>query len=440
MLGARLGGAILAVASTASILTMAAQPVAAYLNPAFRNGAQMSDWRQYRGDADHRGWNQSETILSPTNVGDLQILWRAYGGFNSSPAVAHGIVYDGDANLGAFSVDCATDGSYCSPLWYGGTGYPDWDSPAVAGGMVYMQSTQGLFAFKVGCASDGSKCAPVWTDPTIGNTGYTSPAVANGWLYSATGNGDLRGYDLARCAAQGGECHADWIVPLGFMSYSSPAVSKGVVYVGGRDGYLYAFPARCSTGGGTCSAIWKGPIGPGTNSSPAVANGEVYMPSLDGHMYVFAVGCGKNGAICQPKWTAQLDDVYINGSPAVTNDMVYVPGTRRLFAFPVNCRSDGGLCSPTWMSRKTGVGGSFAASPAVANGVVYIPTQGRYQGNGRLLAFNAYCTNANHVCKPIWRSDYLGAMTNSSPAVAHGMVFVASNSGMFYAFGLPPTQ
>jgi outer membrane protein assembly factor BamB len=164
------------------------------------------------------------------------------------------------------------------------------------------------------------------------------------------------------------------------------------------------------------------------------------MPANGGYMYVFAVGCGKNGAICQPKWTAQLDDVYGNGSAAVTDDMVYVPGTRRLFAFPVNCRTDGGVCDPAWVSRKTGFGGGFAASPAVANGVVYIATQGKYQANGRLIAFNAYCTNATHVCRPIWRSPYLGAMVNSSPAVAHGMVFVASNNGMFYAFGLPATQ
>jgi outer membrane protein assembly factor BamB len=139
-----------------------------------------------------------------------------------------------------------------------------------------------------------------------------------------------------------------------------------------------------------------------------------------------------------PLWTTDMNGKQINGSPAVTSDMVYVPAGRRMYAYPVNCRADGAVCKAAWRSSKVGAYGIIASSPAVANGVIFVSTQGRYQAGGRLLAYNAYCTNARHLCSPIWRSAKLGAMVNSSPAVSNGMVFVASNNGMFYAFGLPP--
>ena len=47
------------------------------------------------------------------------------------PLVLVSGVYNGDANLSAYPAKCRTDGGYCSALWNGGTGYPDWASPAV---------------------------------------------------------------------------------------------------------------------------------------------------------------------------------------------------------------------------------------------------------------------------------------------------------------------
>ena len=442
MLGTRFGGRIAAVATAASLFIVTVGPVAARsgatVDPNFTNPAQQADWRQSRGAADHRGWNQSESTLSISTVPGLKILWRASGGFNSSPAVANGIVYNGDAGLAAYPADCATDGSYCAPIWNGGTGYPDWNSPAVAGGMVYMQSVNGLFAFNVDCRSDGGRCPPVWTAPSA-NSGYTSPTIANGLLFVAVAAGRLQAYDVQSCASAGGVCAPMWSADLfGSEPMSSPTVSKGVVYIVGNDGFLYAFDTRCATGGGTCSPIWQANIHDRSQGTPAVANGVVYVATNDGNLYAFKVGCAKNGAACDPIWFAKTGS-YVHGSPAVTDDTVYVANTTRLYAFGVGCGTNGALCQPLWRSGWSTDTGGFASSPAVANDFVYIGTQGAYQRNGRLLAYAAHCSAANGVCKAIWRSPFLGAMVNSSPAVAHGMVYVASNSGRFYAFGLPPT-
>ena len=443
MLGKRLGGSLAALVATASLLTIAATPVAARSDASaaagFRNPAQQSDWRQFRGDADHRGWNQAEDTLSLANVGQLQILWRASGGFNSSAAVANGVVYNGDGGLNAYPADCRSDAGYCQPLWNGGTGYPDWASPAVGGGFVYMQSGGGLYAFKVGCRSDGGTCSPVWTG-TNADTGYSSPALANGWLYNTTRSGQLQAYDTARCAQAGGTCAPDWVADTVGESNSAPAVANGSVYAVTTDGFLKAFAAHCGTGGATCLPTWIADLQTGgrvVEASPAVANGVVYIANSDGHAFAFKTNCATGGGMCSPLWQKDMHN-HTHSSPAVTDSSVYFVSGQRIYSFAVGCRSDGGTCTPLWRSGKHAASGGFASSPAIANGVLYIATQGRNQANGKLLAFNANCGTDGRTCEAIWRSPLLGGMTNSSPAVAHGMVYLASNGGTFYAFGLPP--
>jgi len=434
----RLASSIAAVATIATLF-IGATPVAAAndttVDAASLNAARQADWRQYRGSANHRGWNQSESILSMANVAQLQILWRDGVGFNSSPAVANGVVYNGDG-IRAFGAQCRTDGGYCSPTWTGSTGYPDWGSPAVGGGYVYQQSLSGLYAFKTGCRSDGGNCSPVWTGDNA-YVGYTSPTLANGWLYAATGAGQLQAYDTARCAAAGGTCSPDWVADTIGESHSSPAVAGGVVYAVTATGLLEAFPAQCGNSGATCTPTWTGDLGAGANSSPAVANGFVYIINANSLASVFKTGCATGGASCNPVWTAQLLGNN-HSSPAVTDTKAYFVSGRYVYAFSVGCITAGKTCHPLWHSGRHPAGGQYASSPAVANGVLYIGTQGENQQNGRLIAFDANCATDGRRCTAIWRSPLLGSMVNSSPAVAHGQVYVASNAGQFFAFGLPP--
>ena len=239
--------------------------------------------------------------------------------------------------------------------------------------------------------------------------------------------------------AHGPDSELLWTADLfGTEPDTDPTVSKGIVYIVANDGYLYAFGTRCSTGGGTCSPVWRGNVLAPSQSAPAVANGVVYVDTGAGDLYAFKVGCATGGGVCDPVWYASTG-IGFHGSPAVTNDMVYVANGSRLYAFAVGCGTNGAQCLPVWRSHKSRVGAFVAGSPAVANGVVYVTTQGRYQSNGRLLAFKAQCARANGICTAIYRSPLLGGMVNTSPAVAHGQVYVASNGGTFYAFGLPPT-
>jgi len=157
------------------------------------------------------------------------------------------------------------------------------------------------------------------------------------------------------------------------------------------------------------SAATNGPI----DSSPAVVNGVVYVGSGDGNLYAFDARSGTK------KWSAATGGA-ISSSPAVANGVVYVGSTdTHLWAF------DAKTGAVRWAFF---TGGPITSSPSVVNGVVYV---GSTEGN--LYSFDAA------TGKRRWTSGTFGPIDFSSPAVANGTVFVASNDalssdGTLYAF------
>src|SRR5260221_3010854 len=73
----------------------------------------------------------------------------------------------------------------------------------------------------------------------------------------------------------------DWSHTTAGLSYSSPAVAGGVVYVGSWDDKLYALDAVTGTRKGSYAT------GSYIFSSPPVANGMVYIVSSDHNVYAF---------------------------------------------------------------------------------------------------------------------------------------------------------
>jgi outer membrane protein assembly factor BamB len=233
--------------------------------------------------------------------------------------------------------------------------------------------------------------------------------------------------------------------------FSSPAVAKGVAYVGSQEnnvsGKLYAFDAAGNTNctSTTCAPLWTYITHAGVDSSPAVVNGVVYVGSDNGVLFASdAAGntnCSGTPKTCSPLWTAAVfggNPVF--SSPAVANGKVYVGAANQLYAFDaagnINCSDTPKTCRPLWAS--TAYANVFS-SPAVVNGVVYIGVQ---DGNstGRLVAFDAAGTTNGcpEFCSPLWTSTAAGIQVNSSPAVANGVVYVGSIdynlSGKLYAF------
>ncbi|HYI23619.1 MAG TPA: PQQ-binding-like beta-propeller repeat protein [Candidatus Limnocylindrales bacterium] len=398
------------------------------------NASRDADWRQFRGGAAHRGVNRYETQLSTTTVGGMELQFVTNQGFNSSPAIANGVMYVSNGGLHAYPADCGTGGATCSPLWRGNSGGANWSSPAIGDGAVYISGDAGLSAYRVGCRSDGGVCSPLWRDSSA-QAHFTSPTYADGDVYLGTNNGWLQVYNAKACNDAGGSCSPKWKAHVSSgLAQSSPAVADGIVYIGGDDGFLNAFKVDCATGGATCDPIWRGNIHGDTVASPAVGGGVVYIGTHSGQLFAFPTSCRTTGPDCDPLWTATFPGI-LHQSVAVTDTAVYVGAHRRLYAFAVGCGSNGEQCDPMWKSPKLTGGSNLASSPAVANGVVYIGTQAMSHTNGRLLAFPAECDGP--ICYRLWRSPLLGGLVNSSPAVAHGMVYVSSNGGQTFAFGLP---
>jgi len=101
-----------------------------------------------------------------------------YGNPLPSPAVSNGVVYLGSDQLYAFN---AKTGAI---LWMGASSSTNYNSSAaVANGVVYDATSDGhMYAFNAsGCGS--STCSPLWTYTMSNAETQSSPAVANGMVY-----------------------------------------------------------------------------------------------------------------------------------------------------------------------------------------------------------------------------------------------------------------
>lgn len=348
-----------------------------------------TDWPQFHYDAAHSGLNPYENVLGPDNVSNLTVRWTSSDTGASSPVVAGGIVYY-SSNSYLHAVDAATGTS----LWTYPTGDDGSSSPAVANGVVYVGST-GLEDYTPGLYAVNAKTgALVWYNDQYYGIYLT---VDSGVIYTAAAS-----YVFALDANTGAEL---WTYMVPSRIQSAPAVANGMVYVGAHQTNFYALDAK------TGNLVWKYPTGFYVYSSSAVANGLVYI-GLD-QLYAFNAS---TGAVV---WKYPISYAY---SPGVANGVVYVGS------------SDGNVYALTAATGtllwKTATGSIFFSSVAIANGVVYVGSN-----NGNLNALDAAKGTL------LWTYNTGSNSFASSPAVVNGMVYVGGADAVnMYAFGLPNQQ
>jgi len=239
---------------------------------------------------------------------------------------------------------------------------------------------------------------------TAGNDFFSSPAVANGFIY--VGNYDNKLYQFN--ASNVSQLIASYTT-LNDVN-SRPAVVNGYVYVGSSDNKLYQLNASdvsqmiASYSTGTNMPIF---------SSPAIANGYVYFGnsailSTTGYFYQLnASNISQQIANFTPG-----DRIY--SSPAVAGEYVYV-GSDDDKLYQLNASN----VSQHIANYTTG--GNIFGSPAVAGGYVYIGSN-----DGKL-----YQLNSSNVSQHI--ANYTtGDDIASCPAVANGYVYIGSNDNKLY--------
>ena len=219
---------------------------------------------------------------------------------------------------------------------------------------------------------------------------------------------------------------------LGGIYGSSPTVAEGTVYIGTRDGTLYAFPAR-GCGNAVCTKpLWKSSYLAEIVGTPAVANGIVYIGSQtnadsnDGKLNAFSTaGCGQ--AVCEPLWQGDAGSESALGSPTVSNGFVFLATySGRLYVF--NAEGCGkSLCQPLWTAK---VGKQAVSTPTVHDGIVYVEGDvhcpSSFCTDTRLSAFDAAgCGSAE--CKPLWTGHLKGYSSDGvAPAVWNDKVYALS--------------
>jgi hypothetical protein len=260
------------------------------------------------------------------------------------------------------------------------------------------------------------------------------PAVANGMMYVGGSDGSLNAYPAAGCGQP--SCQPAWRGVVDNDFTSTPAVAGGLVFIASADHFLYAFPAA-GCGAAVCAPRWKAHLLDAViDSSVAVAGGVAYVGDFHGHLYAFkAAGCGAKA--CQPLWVGHGFETELVGAPAVGNGYVYATTfldtpnlfSGRLLVFPAaGCGQAN--CLPSWTASIGGPAGSTAA-PAVTARAVYT-TSGTLFGDGvntnfHLMAFPADGCGAK-TCKPLRTYDTGDGGAEGSAAVSGNMVFATTQA------------
>ena len=264
----------------------------------------------------------------------------------------------------------------------------------------------------------------------------SSPAVAGGTLYLATGDNRLIALD-----AESGQ--VKWESGTTGPVNSSPAVAGGLVYIGLRDARLIALDASNGI------LRWQLKLGGPILSSPTVSNGMVYVSCLNDQLYAMDAA---NGEL---RWTADTKNLMASSSPAVSQRIVVVGSRMRGETHLVGARG-GSVYFVDAMSGRIQLEyhtpRQLDSSPTIRDGVVYIGGQDQ-----RLyaLSLTARPWPLEWPILKIWANLYLWGIAppppnqsgflwtfqadgevNTGPAVAQGMVYFGTDSGTFYALDI----
>jgi outer membrane protein assembly factor BamB len=409
--------------------------------------ASADDWAMFHHDQSHSGLS-SETTISASLAPSLGVDWVANTGAATytSPAVANSatlgktLVYVGNQS----GTMAAYDANTGDRVWYFKVGSSIQSSPAVDGNVIYFGASD-HFLYALNAATGQQICrfqtpgvissSPVVANPDgtgkvvyVGDNGLTgSDDGGNVWAVNAVDPNaavdcslkwQFNGFNNALTGV--------WSPPaFGTDSSGRPLIVFGT---GDPDDTVVAVDAR------TGSKVWQfqAPIGTDTDigagptiSAPGAngfADGEVYIASKYRELYAlnlktgvrdwtFSIRNDSPTAGGATRSTAALvgNDVYV-GYGAGVYDLNATTGAKVWKTEDFNPATPEVISSPA-------IGG-----PA-SDRVLFVGDMGG--------AVRAYSMSGHQV----W-SYNTGSFIYSSPAIADGHMYVASSSGLLYAFNL----
>lgn len=369
----------------------------AHIDPSCQVPVPGPDWPTFQKNAQHTGFAESETVLSP----QLVTLWSA-----DTPAVnyqsmivAGGVMYVG-VSAGILSID-VSDGSVNWSVSTSAT-----ERLTYADGVLY--SVGGCANCSVEARNPGNGQL-IWS--SVGYGGGVSSGVTAGGdrLYIGTGDHQFRALD----ASTGAQV---WGYPLADPMFGWPALMGGnddIVYVGSYQNSPNQLALHeASPGAGT--ALWS------TNrllgaSTPTALNGRLYWANSGSSGMAVAFDANNGGQ--------QWNNFSVLGgttATAVAYNTVYVRGHGgRVTAIDADT-------GQTKWTYNDGANGDLHTPVVVANNVVYEAT---FDGK-----INALAAQTGAL---LWQ--YTGTSKVTALIVADHKLLAGTENGKILAFGPPVT-
>jgi outer membrane protein assembly factor BamB len=352
-----------------------------------------ADWSMFRANPCNTGVGTGNAILRPA------LLWNysTEGQILSSPAVVGDVVYFGsdDSNVYALNADNGTKIWNCSTF-----NRVSYSTPAVADGYLYIASHNPLtvmnstWSIQTPNSYNGSVSAlnasngEKYWDKTF--SAYVSPPTALGDMVYIT----LTGSKLYVLSGTSG--HIFWSRGAGGL-FAFQAVADGVAFTGGINAY------DATTG----YYIWS--ASRNLYSFPVVGKGIVYGTNLLGEIVAFSIDNGN------PLWNYSTPE-QVWSLPALYNDVLYF-GCTDGNVYALNATSGQRIWNHT-------IGLGVRSSPAVAGGIVYVTC------SGNLYALNV--TDGDTLWSYNMTTNY-GQGQLSNPVVDNGTIYFAYGNSI-YAF------
>ncbi len=270
----------------------------------------------FRGGPDHSGVYQTQGV---DNLGGLLWQFETMGPVRSSPTIAGDMLLVGSTDGKLYALDRKSG----QERWQVDVRSPVSSSPAVTRGLVVFGSRDGVFhavesrSGRLRWQFSTGDLLP-WEWGLEGWDVYTSsPVISDTIVVFGAGDGVVYALDIET----GNEL---WRFATEGRIRATPAIADGVVFVGSTDGLAYALELetgrerwRFETQGFGMSSEEQGVDRKSIIASPAVAKGTVYIGSRDGYMYAVDQETGAQ------KWRVSHEGSWAMSSPAVLGDVVY---------------------------------------------------------------------------------------------------------------------
>lgn len=304
----------------------------------FNAGQEISSSPYVDGDLVYFGCKDNYIYALNVKTGKLVWRYRTEDGIGSSPVTSDSLLFIGSYDYNLYALD-KFDGNLA---WRYRTDARIIATPAVSGNTVFVGSND--YRLHAVSILSGERAWAIKTQNLV----WASPLIFNNRLYFASVDGYLY------CSSLGGD--PIWKIDIGrgtYGLYSSPAAEGSNIYLGSKDGSLYAVDWNSG------EIKWSYQTGGIIRSSPEVSNGKIYFGSEDGNVYCLTA----DGA----EFWVFTTGGSVNSSPYVQNGIVYIGSDDdQLYAL------DAVSGQKRWSHD---MGSNIYSSPFVANGMVYVGSE-----------------------------------------------------------------